>query len=189
MYSWSGIDKIESTPYICPFCKKEVASQYGYYFRIDSHHFDFNRKIVICPHCNNPTYFNYSDRYPGETHGPDVKKLSVVVQNAYNEARVCFSNNSFTACAMMCRKIIMNVSVGEGAKEGESFISYIDFIKNNNLIGKKSNYRLDKIRQSGNDANHQIREISKEEARELLDITSFLLITLFEHAEEPKVGI
>jgi len=179
--AWIGITNISSREYICPYCSNKVASAVGYYKKGPPASY-----IYICPHCDTPTYFEHSRfQYPDSPYGNSFKHIdSEDINGLYEEARRCISVNAFTASVMLCRKIIMNVAVHHDAKENLKFKCYVDFLYNQNIIPKNSKNWVDFIRKTGNEANHEIPLVSKEDATYVFEFTAYLLEMVY---EKPKM--
>jgi hypothetical protein len=103
-----------------------------------------------------------------------------LVAMLYDEARSCMGVGAFTASILCCRKLLMNVAVSIGAKEGLSFISYVKFLSDGGYVPPGSDVWLDHIRDKGNEANHKIEISNKVDAEELLNFTEMLLRFVFE---------
>ena len=73
---------------------------------------------------------------------------------AYNEARTCFSVNSFTACKLLCRKILMHIAVDKGAQSGDKFEKYINYLENQGFVSPPMKDWVNLIRVNGNEATH-----------------------------------
>lgn len=166
---------IDPKHYTCGFCNSQVGSSLGYYSRMSP-----SSKIYICPTCGNPSYFINDQQHPGIKFGTDVQHLPDDIRQAYEEARSCFSVSAFTASALICRKILMNVAVDKGADENKSFAHYVNWLRNNNYIPPNSTDWVDHIRTIGNQGTHEISPISKEEAEELITFSEMLLRILYE---------
>lgn len=181
--SWINTSQLTPRSYRCGYCGKDIASEKGYYEKI-------NEKIMpgkpcdiyLCHHCNKPSYFDSDgNQTPGEIYGNEIKFLpSNDVELLYNEARFCFSINAFTSSVMCCRKLLMNFSVAEGAKEGDSFAKYVDFLDSKGFIPPKGKEWVDSIRKLGNEANHTIELKSKDDAKKIIKFTEMLLKFNFE---------
>jgi hypothetical protein len=74
----------------------------------------------------------------------------------------------------------MNISVSEGAKEGLSFVDYVNYLKDNNYIPPNGLKWVDEIRKHGNTANHKIVLKTKEEALKIVLFTEMLLKFIYE---------
>ena len=158
---WNQVRHIGSREYICYFCNKTVASSVGYDGSVGYIH--------ICPHCNRPTYF-----YGGRIQVPKPLPLSPVtgvednVRDLFEEARKCISTESYTAVAMLCRKLLMNIAVDQGAKKNKKFQEYVEYIQEENLVSKNAKELLTEIKDIGNDANHEISQVSEEQANQII---------------------
>lgn len=81
---------------------------------------------------------------------------------------------------MCCRKLLMNISVSEGAKEGASFGQYVTYLEENNYIPPNGKKWVDSIRKLGNEANHKIEFKTPKEAERILKFTEMLLRFIYE---------
>lgn len=119
-------------------------------------------------------------QYPGVAFGNSIDGIDdELVKNLYEEARKCASVNAYTASAMACRKILMNIAVSKGAKENLKFVQYVKFLSDNNFVPPDGKGWVDHIKNKGNDANHKIEIVSKEDGEELLYFTEMLLTFIY----------
>lgn len=81
----------------------------------------------------------------------------------------------------------MNVAVDHGAKAGESFASYVQFLKDQGFLPPKTEASVKHIKDKGNAANHQIQKIDSEEAMLTLKFTTALLRNVYELPESIKI--
>lgn len=102
------------------------------------------------------------------------------VEQLYEEARNCISVNAFNSSILSCRKLLMNVAHSKGAEEGKKFIYYVDYLNTNHYIPPNSLAWVDHIRKKGNQATHEILNMTRDDAMELLDFTEILLRNVFE---------
>ena len=105
------------------------------------------------------------------------------IKGLYREARTSLSVNAFTGAVMLCRKILMNVSVEKGAKEGLRFAEYVEWLVDEGYAPKGSEGWVKYIKDRGNDANHEIVPMAKEDATGVLRFTEQLLRNMFELPE------
>ena len=120
---------------------------------------------------------------PGPLLGGNVEGLQTDVAGLYKEARLSYSVNSFTGAVMLCRKILMNVSVEKGATEGLSFAEYVKWLVDEGYAPKGSEGWVTYIRNRGNDANHVIVPMAADDAKGVLRFTEQLLRNMFELPE------
>src|SRR5438309_535624 len=118
---WNGAHNLTSRSYSCGYCGNQLASNQGYQGSAQSN-LPPEWFIHICHFCWQPTYFpKNGGQYPGSPFGVKVKYIpSKEVEGLYEEARNCVTVNAFTAAAHCCRKLLMNIAVTKGAKEGLS---------------------------------------------------------------------
>ena len=138
-------------------------------------------KWLLCPECCGPSVLTAGgDMYPGALGGPNIQGLRAEVDAAYGEARRCMSVNSFIACELVCRKILMHAAVDKGAKEGDTFAHYIDHLEKKGYITPPMEKWVQLIRRHGNQATHSIEPPDKERAEETLMFTAQLLRLVYE---------
>lgn len=74
----------------------------------------------------------------------------------------------------------MHIAVSKGAKAGESFVSYVQYLADHNYVPPDAKDWVDHIRQKGNEANHEIAVMSRADAEELLSFIEMLLKVIYE---------
>lgn len=170
---WLETQTLSPKSFICGYCSDKVASVSGYFSR----NIQF---LYICPNCDKPTFFNGALQQPGMLPGMAVKHLPSDIGGLYEEARTCAGAGAFTACVLLCRKLLMNIGVQEGAAEGKSFVHYIDFLADKGYIPPNGRAWVDHIRKKGNEATHEIALMSSDDAEELVKFTEMLLKFVYE---------
>jgi hypothetical protein len=74
----------------------------------------------------------------------------------------------------------MNIAVEQGAKEGMSFLAYVDHLDKAGFIPPSGRIWVDSIRQLGNTATHEIKLVNKEDAELAVRFTEMLLRFIYE---------
>jgi hypothetical protein len=181
-YSWNEIRTLKSRQYDCGYCGNSVSSEKGYSCDVRDGRMIHQAYIYICHHCQRPTYFNVGgNQTPSKTFGKDVPSIdNKDINSLYNEARRSFGASAFTASTMLCRKLLMNISVSKGAEENKSFEYYVKYLSDNHFIPNGTEEWVDAIRTQGNEANHEIKLFSREDAEEILGFTEMLLRLIYE---------
>jgi DNA-directed RNA polymerase subunit RPC12/RpoP len=175
---WNNREEIDALSYICGYCGNKVASASGY--KAYNPNVQIVAKIYICPHCSKPTYYKDASQIPGVRPGNDVENLPVDIKSIYEESRDCIATSSFTASVLLSRKLLMNIGVSLGAKEGESFVSYIDYLFAKGYIPPNGKEWVHHIRKKGNEANHEIKLMTNDDAVELVQFSEMLLKFIYE---------
>ncbi|APW63548.1 DUF4145 domain-containing protein [Paludisphaera borealis] len=174
--------------YICGYCNALVRANRCFMQRRQQRYSSETEfaYLFICPGCDCPTFWNDCPewQYPVRRPGQDVPNLPEDIMALYNEARSCLTVNAHTASVMVSRKLLMNVAVAHGAKEGKSFAEYVQFFVDENLITSNNRGWVDQLREKGNGANHRTAPSSAEDARSLIDFCNMLLRTIYEFAKQ-----
>lgn len=177
---WHATQNLESHKYKCGYCGQLLASEKGWFANNSKDGSKFF--IYVCHHCDKPTFFDsFWNQTPGVIFGNDVADISdEQVKNLYEEARKCTNNDAFTAAVLCCRKLLMHISVAKGAEPGKKFIEYVEFLANQNYIPPDAKGWVDCIREKGNEANHEIIIMGREEAIDLISFSEMLLKLIYE---------
>lgn len=184
--TWHQPGGITSKSYVCGHCGEYISSNQGFYdqaeISIEGRSRAHKEYIYICHHCGCPTFFRYDGvRFPGSRYGEDIESIPSQVDELYREARDCFSVNAYTASVMCTRKIIMNVAVDKGADENKRYVEYVEWLDSEGYLPQGSKPWVDRIRDKGNEANHEIPQMTEQDARLMIDFVEMLLKLLYEY--------
>jgi hypothetical protein len=189
-YNWYGVNTVDKISYVCGYCDVSVAPTLGYFTQ------DFTTKgpnptkvagrVYICSFCTCPTVvLSHFGQVPKPKYGNLVRNITDTgVSVLYNEARNCMAARAYTASNLICRKILMNLAVQHGAKEGDSFVNYITFLVDKGWVPPNGRKWVDQIRLAGNEATHEIKLVLEEEAQRILQFVYMLLKFMYEMADE-----
>lgn len=176
--NWQSLSTNPPKTYVCGYCGDKVSSNLGYY-GADSH--QAVRFIYICPSCNGPTLFTHAGkRFPGHAPGNYVAHVPDELTKLYNEARYSAAVGAYTGVVLICRKMLMNISVSEGAEEGKSFVYYVEYLADKGYVPPNGKVWVDYIRKRGNEANHEIDLMTEEDAISLITFIEMLLRFIYE---------
>lgn len=179
--SWQNIGTYVTRKYTCGYCGESISSEKGY-FGVHRQTGSHNFFIYLCHFCDKPTFFNEDNtQTPGAVFGGKVKDISDKnVEELYEEARKGFSTSSYTSVVLACRKLLMHVAVAKGAPTGKNFIEYVEYLSSNNFIPPDAKDWVDHIRTKGNEANHEILIMSRDDAEDLISFSEMLLKIVYE---------
>ena len=177
---WQKPDTLKARLYCCGFCSAHVSAEKGmqsYHSNTGAHNFF----IYLCPYCNGPTFMtDQGDQHPPPVFGNPVSNVPNDLKKLYDEARRCTGQHCYTSSVLACRKILMNISVSQGAKEGLKFIEYVNYLSEKNFIPPNGKHWVDYIRKKGNEATHVIALMEAKDARDLLIFIEMLLKFIYE---------
>jgi hypothetical protein len=177
-WNWNAVMAFASKNYSCGYCGLRVGPNEGYFGNEQST--GRQRFIYICSHCEQPTYFDGPTQVPGSLFGNEVGSLPTDVGTLYSEARRCMSIHAHTAAVLTCRKLLMNLAVNKGAKPGDSFLKYVEYLASEGFVPPGGKGWVDHIRDKGNEANHEIKIMSRVEAEQLISFSEMLLKFVYE---------
>lgn len=173
MFVWHNPEAVGSTSFECGYCGHSVGPNHGYRTADKSAQ---KGKILICPQCGRPTFFHGNERHPGPPFGKAVDGISdEEVLSVYEEARRCTAATAFTAAVLLCRKLLMNLASRNGADAGLTFAQYVDYLDSHGYIPPNGKQWVDRIRSKGNDATHELPEMTKDDAEQIVRFTEMLL--------------
>lgn len=117
---------------------------------------------------------------PSPAPGNEVLHVPPELAKLYQEARVCAGAGAHTSAVLACRKMLMNIAVTQGAKPGESFIKYVEYLAASGYVPPNGKGWVDHIRKKGNEATHEIALMGQADAEELIGFTEMLLKFIYE---------
>lgn len=177
---WREPKKLPSHSYRCGYCGDKVSSEKG----LQTYNSSTGRAeafIFLCPNCNGPTFITPGgEQFPSPIFGNSVSKVPEELTKLYEEARRCTGHSCFTSSVLTCRKILMNIAVSQGAKEGLRFIEYVNYLSEKGFIPPNGRHWVDHIRKRGNEATHEIQLMGANHAQELLVFVEMLLKFIYE---------
>lgn len=182
--AWTSKQILPNKNYVCGFCNMHVSSIAGYSLTAKT----INGKVAnqigglyICSNCGGPTFFAPAgNRYPAPSLGRPVSDVPEELNELYEEARRCSSQNCYTAAVLLCRKMLMNIAVQQGAEEGLRFIEYVNFLSERGFVPPNGRHWVDHIRSKGNEATHEIALMKEQDAYELIIFVEMLLKFIYE---------
>lgn len=181
---WNAATGLTARSYVCGYCGKLVASAQGFHTANEKP----ARLVYVCPNCSKPTYFDGDHQIPGVAPGVEVAHLPTDVNALYAEARNCVAAACYTAAVLAARKLLMHIAVAQGAPGGKNFLEYVDHLAESGYIPPNGRGWVDHIRRRGNEANHEIRLMSHQDAEELISFSEMLLKFIYEFPQRvPKV--
>jgi hypothetical protein len=196
MPSWNDLRAIATQDWTCGYCHREVASDRGW-SGVDTRHspqvgaYSVHYFIAICPRCSGPTFLVPDDelQIPGVRGGESVEFLPEDVGKLYDEARDCTAAGAPTAAVLLARKILMHVAVEKGADEGETFKYYVEYLGKNGIVTADMKEWIDEIREFGNDANHELVQMTPAQSAELMTFVSMLVKVVYEYPEKGRRSV
>lgn len=135
-------------------------------------------------------FFGHVDN--ADTISPGVRPLdtpSVLSGDdlaAWTEALGCLSVGANTAAVMMCRKLLFHIAVAhklpekDGSGRAPTFAKALKHLEDEGVITKHMRPWVDKIKDVGNEANHEIPSTTTDEAMDVALFTRQLIRLAYE---------
>jgi Domain of unknown function (DUF4145) len=172
--TWHNKNSIGSKKFCCGLCGNLVASNIGFYI-------NEKETIYICPHCDGPSIFLADGKqFPGVPPGNQVEHLPKEIEALYQEARRAAAASANTGAVLLCRKLLMNISVNLKAPPGLKFIEYVEYLAKEGYVPPTGQSWVEHIRKKGNEATHEIMLMNAGDAQELIAFTEMLLKFIYE---------
>lgn len=180
--NWRSLQDLPNQSFICGFCNTKVSSIKGYKLGRQS---DGSGPqiggLYVCANCGGPIFFSPAGtRYPAPALGNSVQHVPSDLYALYEEARRSSSQNCFTGAVLLCRKMLMNIAVQQGATEGLKFIEYVSYLADKGFVPPNGKHWVDHIRKKGNEATHEIAIMVEQDARDLISFIEMLLRFIYE---------
>ena len=132
--------------------------------------------LVACCKCNVKFLFYNDVSYKLTDLEECAEELQDEIKSAYKEAVRCLSIDAYTTTTMMCRKILMLISMDLGADKNKGFKYYVDYLEENGYITQLIKNWTSYVRVGGNDANHKIESINDQYAMNIFMFVTALLV-------------
>ncbi len=211
-WRWENCQKVPAHPYTCGWCGNSTSSGEGYkstekltQLLSVQLHIMF---IRICTACKRPSimemvrddhgprdYGRLSSElcyingvFPRGSRGKPIRGLPADVKKIYMESGWCLANNAPTAAVMLCRKLLMHISVSKGAEQNKKYIEYVDFLQKKSYIPPDVQEWADRVRNIGNEANHELKPVDRKDAEDIFDFMEMLMKFVYEFPHRMKSG-
>ncbi|KRB73064.1 hypothetical protein ASE01_20015 [Nocardioides sp. Root190] len=104
----------------------------------------------------------------------------------WTEVRTCLGSGAYAATVMLCRKLLFHIAVAHDlpAKNDKdrspTFYEAVEHLQEQGLVTPKMRPWVDRIKDVGNDANHELSPITLELATDVATFTEQLLVLAYE---------
>jgi hypothetical protein len=118
--------------------------------------------------------------FPDIAFGTFVPHFPENLEQPYEEARASASANAPTAAVLVCRKLLMNIAVSEGAPEGKKFNEYVEHLSGKGFVPPNGKQWVDYIRKRGSEAKQEIELMTEADSEALIIFVEMLLRFIYE---------
>lgn len=105
---------------------------------------------------------------------------------AWEEVRSCLSVGAHTAAVMMCRKLLFHIAVSEDLPpkkdngRAPSFAEALNYLEDEGVVTKRMRPWADRVKDVGNEANHELTGYTYDQALDIATFTRQLLQLAYE---------
>jgi hypothetical protein len=117
--------------------------------------------------------------YPTPRPEPTAPEIPAAIAADLDEAKTCFVNDCFRACAVMARRCLEAACVEKGAT-GKTLVQKVDDLRSKGVITADLAEWAHTLRHIGNDAAHDLTAtVDKDDATDLLELAKQFLQVVF----------
>ena len=104
----------------------------------------------------------------------------------WDEVRSCLGAGAHVAAVMLCRKLLFHIAVANGLDPKDetgwapSFVQAVNHLERVGIFTSRMRPWVERIKEVGNDANHEITPVSKGLAMDVATFTQQLLVLAYE---------
>lgn len=139
-----------------------------------------------CVNCYRGAVSNLDAVSPATMPLDTPESLTGVDLDAWTEVRACLSVGAFTAATMMCRKLLFHIAVAHGLPEkldngrAPNFYAALNHLEEEGVFTKRMRPWVDRVKDVGNEVNHELVVVTKDEAMDVAEFTRQLIHLAYE---------
>jgi len=182
---------VETLPYHCPHCSKAVLLEVlrrWYNVPQDDDEWDPHQwTAAVCTSCDSPIVL-YQERDGGDWGTPTQEypaadrqlphSVPQRIRTDFEEAQRCMRSQSYTAGAIMARRVVETLRKEQGYTKGKLFDA-LKSMKDDGVIDSRLYDWADTAREVGNEGAHEPTPVSREDAEEVLRFVEALVDYLY----------
>jgi hypothetical protein len=145
-----------------------------------------DRRWLRCVNCSTGVVDNDGTVSPAAAPLRNPAGVAGVELAAWKEVRKCLSVGASTAAVMICRKILFHVAVANGLAAQDdkgrapTYAAAVQHLENEGIITSRMRPWIDRVKDVGNEANHEIAPINADVALDVATFTEQLLRLAYE---------
>jgi hypothetical protein len=155
-------------------------------FKVATHEAAPHIEWLRCPVCGFGAVMNNAELAPAAKPLRDPAGLPPIDATIWAEARTCLGVGANAAVVMLCRKLLFHIAVAHGLEpkndkdRAPSFYAAVEHLETTGIITTMMRPWVDRIKDIGNDANHELSPIGTDQATDVATFTQQLLILAYE---------
>jgi hypothetical protein len=147
-------------------------------------------KWLKCAACGTGSVFYSDGIWPNDRPLRTPAGLPPIDKAIWEQVRDCLSVGAYVAAVMLCRKLLFHIAVAHGLppedKKGwaPTFAAAVEHLEGEGVISAKMRPWVDRIKDVGNDANHEVTPVDRDSALKVATFTEQLLRLAYEFDAE-----
>jgi hypothetical protein len=178
-YVWQNESQVPAADFDCGYCSLHVAGATGW--QKSAVGGGVVGVVRLCPKCRNPNFFWEGKQMPAVAFGKPVSHLPDKIDALYTEARNCMAVNAYTLAVMAGRALLGHIGVSLGAKPNQTFQFYVNYLVAEGHVGAKSKNLVEHVRSKGNETQHDLAIMTREDAELVLRFVEWILLSVYEY--------
>jgi DNA-directed RNA polymerase subunit RPC12/RpoP len=181
---WQSTMTLGTKRFHCGHCGSRVSSDRGYRMPSVSRSSESYAVAYVCHDCNRLSLFDGDIiQVPAPMLGRPIEKLPEDVESLHSEMLRASAVGAYSLVIIGGRKLLMHIAVSLGADEGKTFKWYVEYLEENHFTPPNSKLWVTKIKDMGNDSNHEILISSNEDSIKIMKFIDLLLTFNYEYAD------
>ncbi|WP_166375970.1 DUF4145 domain-containing protein [Aeromicrobium phragmitis] len=176
-YAWAD--------YTCPHCHAKRMVRIAHSFHTSASNVG-RTQWLRCPACAKGAVVQDGKLYPERKPLRQPQGLPDADARIWDEVRTCLGAGANTASVMLCRKLLFHVAVEHGLpaknekNRAPTFKEAVDHLRSEGIVTTHMLEWVDRIKDVGNDANHEVTPIDAKVAEDVATFTEQLLVLAYE---------
>lgn len=193
---YSAISSVAWSETTCPSCQNPRMLVIAYRDQPDFYSEGYALNTwLLCPACGTGAVVDRFGRVsPGQMEFPTPDGTPESEAKIWEETRTCLSVEAYNAVAMLCRKLLLHLVFTHERSEDSSatprkmtFAQAVQYLLDNGVITAANKPLATDIQNIGNRANHELPDITEEEARKIALFTHYLFLSVYEMPKKASI--
>jgi hypothetical protein len=151
---------------------------------------------LLCISCGTGAVADsYGVVWPGQMAYPTPDGTPEAETKIWEEIRKCLCVDAYNAVAMLCRKLLLHLVFTHERSQNPhatprrmTFAEAVQYLLDNGVITAAHKPLATEIKDIGNRANHELPDITEDEARKIALFTNYLFVSVYEMPKKASIS-